>query len=92
MMFAKNIDKVKKNFTVDYAKDRFETVHNFALETTERFFSKGIDTLEKWQDATDRKIKKGFKKSAKIQDKALTYLEEKLAPRITKIKNKLTTN
>ena len=51
-------------------------VHNFALETT----------------ATDRKIKKGFKKSAKIQDKALTYLEEKLAPRITKIKNKLTTN
>jgi hypothetical protein len=47
MMFAKNIDKVKKNFTVDYAKDRFETVHNFALETTERFFSKGIDTLEK---------------------------------------------
>ena len=49
-------------------------------------------TLEKWQDATDRKIKKGFKKSAKIQDKALTYLEEKLAPRITKIKDKLTTN
>jgi hypothetical protein len=48
--------------------------------------------LEKWQDATDRKMKKGFKKSAKIQDKALTYLEEKLAPRITKIKNKLTTN
>ena len=75
-MFAKNIDKVKKNFTVDYAKDRFETVH----------------TLEKWQDANDRKIKKGFKKSPKIQDKALTYLEEKLAPRITKIKNKLTTN
>lgn len=36
----KIIDKVKKKFTVDYAKDQFETVHNFALETTERFFSK----------------------------------------------------
>ena len=84
--------KLKKKFTVDYVKDQFETVHNFALETTERFSSKRIDTLEKWQNATDCKIKKGFKKSAKIQDKALTCLEEKLAPRITKIKNKLTTN
>ena len=58
---CKNIDKVKKNFTVDYAKDRFETVHNFALETTERFFSKGIDTLEKWQDATGSQDQKRFK-------------------------------
>jgi len=87
-MFTKSIDKIKEIFTIDNAKDQLATANNFALATTETFFSKGIDAVAKFQDVTDARIRKGFKTSAKVQDKVFGFAEEKVAPRVEKLKNK----
>jgi hypothetical protein len=87
-MFTKSIDKIKEIFTLDNAKDGFATANNFALATTETFFTKGIDAVGKFQDSTDDKIRNGFKNSAKIQDKMFSFVEEKVAPRVQKLKSK----
>lgn len=87
-MFTKNIDKIKEFFTIDNAKDTLTTANNFALATTETFFTKGIDAVAKFQDSTDNKIRAGFKTSAKVQDKVFTLAEEKVVPRVQKLRTK----
>lgn len=87
-MFTESIDKIKEFFTIDNAKDTLATANNFALATTETFFTKGIDAVAKFQDSTDDKIRKGFKTSAKLQDKMFLFAEEKVAPRVQKLRNK----
>ena len=87
-MFTKSIDKIKEIFTIDNAKDTLATANNFALATTETFFSKGIDAVAKFQDVTDARIRKGFKTSAKVQDKVFGFAEEKVAPKVEKLRNK----
>lgn len=87
-MFTKSIDKIKDFFTLDNAKDKLETANNFALATTETIFTKGIDALGKFQDSTDDRIRQGFKTSAKVQDKVFIFAEEKVAPRVQKMRNK----
>lgn len=62
--------------------------HGNLKATTETFFTKGIDAVGKFQDSTDDKIRNGFKNSAKIQDKMFSFVEEKVAPRVQKLKSK----
>ena len=87
-MFTKSIDKIKEFFTIDNAKDTLTTANNFALATTETFFTKGIEAVAKFQDVTDDKIRAGFKTSAKFQDKVFTFTEEKVVPRVQKLRTK----
>lgn len=87
-MFTISIDKIKEFFTIDNAKDTLTTANNFALATTETFFTKGIEAVAKFQDVTDDKIRAGFKTSEKFQDKVFTFTEEKVVPKVQKLRTK----
>lgn len=90
-MATKNKKAANKFFTVENAIDTVTLVNTVALTTTETVFAKGFETIERWQSATDKYVKKGFKFSAKQHDVVFDALEdskEKVAKMYTKVSKK----
>lgn len=50
-------------------------VNDALLHTAEKTVVKGIDTVGRAQQFTDKKLKQGFAKSEQIQDTIFNYLE-----------------